>query len=344
MIVNQPDQFEVCKEAFDYQLRAIDRNNVRLVVEDGVVKTSAENLLLFSPFLADIVASSQLELITIIIPDVDKALVTRLLNILTNGFTMLSLNEDILEMGDLTENIKKLAAQLGIKLEGLDFDQINLDCLKVEPLEENDLSLSFESESEEGNEQQMNNNKRPKRIRKKVFDERYQYDDGLQCDHCTRTFHGKSSLTAHVNAVHRVGQFPSSEDHLQQHQKPVKHSKSAEKEKKYSCVLCQNSFCSQSNLERHKREVQDCKLKRMKIQSKKGKKKDSGRKRRKTCEECGKSYSSQRGLKVHVDSVHMGTVYPCHVCQKNFSQKSNLVAHLQTQTHLLEEFKEKNDL
>lgn len=201
MLVSQPDQFEVCKEAFDYQLRAIDRDNVRLVVEDGVVMTSAENFLLFSPFLADIVASSQLELITIIIPDVDKALVTRLLHILTNGFTMLSLNEDILEMGDLTEKIKKLAAQLGIKMKGLEFDQINLDCLKVDPLEENDLSLSFESESEE--DQQRNNNKRPKRMRKKVFDERYQYEDGLQCDYCTRAFHGKSSLAAHVNAVHR---------------------------------------------------------------------------------------------------------------------------------------------
>ena len=37
MLVNQPNQFQVCKEAFDYQLRALDRDNVRLIVEDGVV-------------------------------------------------------------------------------------------------------------------------------------------------------------------------------------------------------------------------------------------------------------------------------------------------------------------
>ena len=199
--ISRPNQFEVCKEAFDYQLRAIDRDNVRLVVDDGVVRTSAENLLLFSPFLADMVASSQLEFITIIIPGVDKALVSRLLHILTNGFTMLSLNEDILEVGDLKEKMKNLAAQLGIKLEGLDFDYINLDTLMVDPLEENDLSLSFEEESEEEKHQQMNNNKRPKRTRMKVSDGRYQYE--LECGYCTRTFQSKSTLTVHVNTVHR---------------------------------------------------------------------------------------------------------------------------------------------
>ena len=67
------------------------------------------------------------------------------------------------------------------------------------------LSLSFESEVEEENYQQLNNNKRPKRIRKKVFDERYQYQYELQCDHCTKTFQGKSALTAHVNTFHRWG-------------------------------------------------------------------------------------------------------------------------------------------
>ena len=200
MILYQSNQFEVCKEAFDYQLQAIDRDNVRIVVEDGVVMTSAENLLLFSPLVADMVASSQLEFITIIIPDVDKALVARLLSILANGFTKLSLNEDILEMGDLTERIEKLAAQLGIKMEGLKFDEINLDFLKTDPLEENDLSLSFESESEEN--QQKNNNKRPRRKRKKVqeFDKK---DYGLKCDLCTRTFHSQSTLTVHLNTVHR---------------------------------------------------------------------------------------------------------------------------------------------
>ena len=75
----------------------------------------------------------------------------------------------------------------------------------VDPLEENDLSLSFESKVDEENYHQMNSNKRPKRIRKKVFDERFQYQHELQCDHCTKTFQGKSALTAHVNTFHRWG-------------------------------------------------------------------------------------------------------------------------------------------
>ena len=129
----------------------------------------------------------------------------------------------------------------------------------------------------------------------------------------------------------------------------LRDSKPAEKERKYSCVWCQKSFGSPSNLERHQREAQYCKLKRLEIQSKKGKKKDSGGKKGKKrviCDECGNSYSSQKALKAHVDSVHLdpGEIYPCHVCQKNFSQFRYLVAHQKTQSHLLEVFKETNDL
>ena len=127
----------------------------------------------------------------------------------------------------------------------------------------------------------------------------------------------------------------------------LRDSKPAEKGRKYSCVWCKNSFSSQKNLQRHLRKVQYCKLKRLEIQSKKGKKKDSGAKKRKKrvfCDECGNSYSSQKALKVHVDSVHLGKTYPCHVCQKNFSQHSNLVNHQKTHAHLLEVFKETNDL
>ena len=68
------------------------------------------------------------------------------------------------------------------------------------------------------------------------------------------------------------------------------------------------------------------------------------KKSRKTCEECGKSYSSQKSLKVHMESAHLGITYPCHICEKDFSQKSNLAAHLLTKTHNLEVLKGKNDL
>ena len=135
----------------------------------------------------------------------------------------------------------------------------------------------------------------------------------------------------------RVGKYSSREDRLS---KPT----DKEKEREHSCIWCQRSFSSPTNLKRHQREVQYCKLKRLEIQSKKGKKKVSVKKRGETCEECGKSYSSRKALKVHVDAIHLGMIYPCHVCEKNFSQKSNLVAHLQTQTHHLEVFRRNNDL
>ena len=59
----------------------------------------------------------------------------------------------------------------------------------------------------------------------------------------------------------------------------------------------------------------------------------------KTCEECWKSYSSQKSLKVHMESVHLGITYPCHICEKDFNQKSNLDRHLLTEAHILEALK-----
>ena len=144
----------------------------------------------------------------------------------------------------------------------------------------------------------------------------------------------------------RVSKYFSSQD-----QNPVKYSKSAEKEKKHSCFWCQKSFCSHRNLERHQREVEACKRKRLEIQSAEStatpvkigfrKKEKKGKKRRETCEECWKSYSSRDSLKAHMESAHWEITYPCHICQKDSNQKSNLVRHLLTQSHHWEVLKEK---
>ena len=60
-----------------------------------------------------------------------------------------------------------------------------------------------------------------------------------------------------------------------------------------------------------------------------------GKNSRKTCEECGKSFSFQKSLKIHMESGHFGITYPCHICEKDFKQKSNLPRHLLTETHIL---------
>ena len=146
--------------------------------------------------------------------------------------------------------------------------------------------------------------------------------------------------------VLRVGENFSSDEHPQRIQNPVKYSKSAHKEKKHLCFRCHKSFSSHSNLERHQRVVEDCMNKKLEIQSKGStaapvkivfRKKE--KKSRKTCEECGKSYSSQKSLKKHIESVHLGITYPCHICEKNFNNKSNLARHLLTETHILEVLK-----
>ena len=252
MILAQSNQFQVCKEAFDYQIRAIDRDNVRIVAEDGIVRTSLENFLLFSPLLTDIVASSSMEYVTLIVPSVEKVLLSRLMDILTNGFTTLSLNEDILEMEEMIANIIELAEMFGINIHGMSFDSINLDhMVPVDPLESSDLDLSDDSEEYSP----TNNNKRTKKIRE---DDLYQYE--YKCIPCHKSYMTKAKLTCHQNIVHKVGKFScswcqgtfSSLNNLHRHQRTVN---SCRKNKRIICQTCGNILSSPTNLERHIRTV-----------------------------------------------------------------------------------------
>ena len=293
MILAQSDQFEICKEAFDYQIQCIDRDNARLVTDDGLVMTSLDSLLLYSTLLADIVSSSSLEYVTIIIPGVEKALVTRLLDILTNGVTTLSLNEDILELGDLIGGITELGAMMAIKIGELVFDNMFSFDEFVDPVESPSLDLSDEDA------EVINNNKR---VRKKIFKKNYQYR--LNCNLCNANFYAEFKLVAHMNSVHKLGKF--------------------------SCSKCQNTFSSTANLQRHQRQVKCRKLiKETKI-AKKKRKVVKKKKSSIVCNICGNSYSSPTNLRRHVETVHHDFKYPCPVYDREYGGKSALNTHVRT--------------
>ena len=46
------------------------------------------------------------------------------------------------------------------------------------------------------------------------------------------------------------------------------------------------------------------------------------------CETCGKSYSDQNTLRIHIKSVHEGVKYPCVLCFKIYSDMSALRRHI----------------
>jgi hypothetical protein len=47
-----------------------------------------------------------------------------------------------------------------------------------------------------------------------------------------------------------------------------------------------------------------------------------------TCKYCSKLYNSSGGLYYHVQSVHLGIKYTCHLCFRQYRSKSQLKQHM----------------
>ena len=57
------------------------------------------------------------------------------------------------------------------------------------------------------------------------------------------------------------------------------------------------------------------------------------------CDTCGKSFFNKSDLKKHKKSLHDGVTYACKICQRSYSWKENLNAHMKT-THKIGKIKE----
>ena len=51
------------------------------------------------------------------------------------------------------------------------------------------------------------------------------------------------------------------------------------------------------------------------------------------CDKCSKEFKTKSGLRLHVESVHKGIRFPCHICKKEFCSKYEVVRH-QKNIHL----------
>jgi hypothetical protein len=151
------------------------------------------------------------------------------------------------------------------------------------------------------------------------------HEVGFQCTKCPKYYWTKYTFKAHMNVSHddvKRNQcyfccFPSfAESHL------IRHMSNHTQEKPYKCQYCFRSFEAERSVKRHK-DGKSCNLKQTHTLLS-------------PCYFCGKCFSNNGSLKVHMRRVHLKEDFKrCNLCCKYFSSNTDLNRHIRT-VHSLE--------
>jgi KRAB domain-containing zinc finger protein len=124
-----------------------------------------------------------------------------------------------------------------------------------------------------------------------------------KCEHCGKIYKRADFLSMHVAKIHKIFEKETNEKQSECS------NQAQEKEKKFKCQFCSNSFTSAIYLNKHKKIIHE---KRYVCQ----------------CRICNKLFIKKENLQRHIKNVHEKESFDCGSCNRSYNNEDKLKWHM----------------